>query len=390
MKSSKIKNIKNPFKFGSIIDGDNFCNRVDELRTIKQYIFDGYSFWLYSPRRYGKSSLIKRSFEEIEDTKTIFIDLYNVKSLYDFAKKYSKELSENLFDWKHELKSISKNLSKYFTNLHPIVTLNGEGLPSMTLEKRQIDNQIDIEQLLNMPEIFAKEKGIKICVAFDEFQEVDRIDPFIINWMRTAFQNHKNVSYIFLGSKQSLMHSIFASTHSPFYEFAVKMDLSEISEKDLRKFIKDKFKKNNISISNNTITEILNKSELHPHFTQYFASVVFDMLRYGENEKEDGFSQRWMNKIINSQSIIFQTIYDQLSSNQRRVLTAIAIINKDVELFADSTRREYELPISSSISVTLEALIKKSLIYKTIEGKYKIDNPVLKEWLRQLHFGFLS
>jgi hypothetical protein len=97
-----------------------------------------------------------------------------------------------------------------------------------------------------------------------------------------------------------------------------------------------------------------------------------------------------LNKIINSQSIIFQTIYDQLSSNQRRVLTAIAIINKDVELFADSTRREYELPISSSISVTLEALIKKSLIYKTIEGKYKIDNPVLKEWLRQLHFGFLS
>ena len=390
MQSSEISKTKNPFKFGSIIDGDNFCNRVEELRTIKQYVFDGYSFWLYSPRRFGKSSLIKRAFEEIKDTKTIFIDLYNVKSLYDFANKYSKILSENLFDWKHELKSISKNLSKYFTNLHPIVTINAEGLPSMTIEKKQIDSQIEIEQLLNMPELLAKDKGMKICIAFDEFQEIERIDPFIINWMRTAFQNHKNVSYIFLGSKQSLMHSIFASTNSPFYEFAVKMDLSEISEKDLRKFIKNKFKQNNISISNNTITEILKKSELHPHFTQYFASVVFDLLRYGEDENEEYFNKEWMNKIINSQSIIFQTIYDQLSSNQRRVLTAIAIIANEVELFADSTRKEYGLPISSSISVTLEALIKKSLIYKTTAGKYKIDNPVLKEWLYQLYHNLLS
>ena len=390
MQPSEISKIKNPFKFGSIIDGDNFCNRVEELRIIKQYVFDNYSFWLYSPRRFGKSSLIKRAFEEIEGTKTIFIDLYNVKSLYDFAKKYSEILSENLFDWKHELKAISKNLSKYFTNLHPIVTLNAEGFPSMTIEKKQIDSQIDIEQLLNMPESFAKDKGIKICIAFDEFQEIERIDPFIINWMRTAFQNHKNVSYIFLGSKQSLMHSIFASTNSPFYEFAVKMDLSEISEKDLRKFIKEKFKKSNISINNDTITEILEKSELHPHFTQYFASVVFDLLRYGEDENEKYFNQGWMNKIINSQSIIFQTIYDQLSSNQRRVLTAIAIIDNDVELFADSTRREYDLPISSSISVTLGALIKKSLIYKTTDNKYKVDNPVLKEWLRQLNYGLLS
>jgi len=114
------------------------------------------------------------------------------------------------------------------------------------------------------------------------------------------------------------------------------------------------------------------------------------MLRYGEDEHEKDFCNKWMNKIINSQSIIFQIIYDQLSSNQRRVLTAIAIIDNDIELFADSTRREYELPISSSISVTLEVLIKRSLIYKTTAGKYKIDNPVLKEWLRQLYYGLFS
>lgn len=51
-----------------------------------------------------------------------------------------------------------------------------------------------------MPEIFAKDHQVKICIAFDEFQEIERIDPFIINWMRTAFQNHKHVTYAFLGS----------------------------------------------------------------------------------------------------------------------------------------------------------------------------------------------
>lgn len=384
MAKSEISLIKNPFIFGSIVDGGEFCNRVVEMRDLKQYFFDGYSFWLFSPRRYGKSSLIKRIFENMPDTICVYIDLYNVKSIDDFARKYSNTLAQVTFDWKDEIKKLTANIAKYFKNLYPKVAFDEFGTPSFSLEKAEISVQMDIEQIINMPEIFAKDHQVKICVAFDEFQEIERIDPFIINWMRTAFQNHKNVTYAFLGSKQSLMESIFSDINSPFYEFAIKYDLPPISDEDLKVFIKDKFEKKQLQIEDDTIKDIIMKSGGHPHFTQYYASVVFDLLRNGEDQKSEDFSILWMRRILNSQGLIIQNIYDQLSTKQRITVSAVALSDNETELYSKESQVKYGLPASSTLTISIKALIKKDLVYK-YKGKYKMVNPVFREWLIQLN-----
>ncbi len=176
-------------------------------------------------------------------------------------------------------------------------------------------------------------------MLFDEFQEISRIDKFLINWMRSSFQNQKNVSYVFLGSKQSLMQDIFTNINSPFYEYALKMDIGTIEKSDLFNFILNKFKQEKLGIQSKTINDILEYSKLHPHFTQYFASVVFDELKNGENENDEKFKKNWMNKIIETQSVIFKNIYDQLNNNQRNIILAIASETK--ELFSESTQNSY-------------------------------------------------
>lgn len=95
--------------------------------------------------------------------------------------------------------------------------------------------------------------------------------------MRSTFQQHQNVSYIFSGSHQSLMEKIFTSGRSPFYEFAVKMNINPIGKDDLAHFINEKFRQKGLKITKKNIEAILEKSEGHPHFTQYFASVVFNL-----------------------------------------------------------------------------------------------------------------
>ncbi|OQX80493.1 MAG: hypothetical protein B6D61_01900 [Bacteroidetes bacterium 4484_249] len=378
-----MKQKKNPFIFGKLVKGDSFCNRKQEIKEIKQYIADRYSVWLYSPRRYGKSSLIYRVFRELNDVKLIYLDLYNVFSTDDFCRKYSKLLANELFDWKDDIKILTKKMTKYFQNLYPKISFDETGTPSFSLEVKQIADMADIERILKIPGIIAKEKKQPICVAFDEFQEIERIDPFMINWMRSVFQTQENVSYIFLGSKQSLMRNIFSSVNSPFYEFAVKMDIKPISHNDLFEFIKSKFEQQKLQVSDKTIDDILRVSECHPHFTQYFASVVFDIIRSGMSDDSDNFKDFWIEKIINSQSVIFQNIYDQLKNNQRRVLSLLAITDDKSELFSEKTRAKYQLPASSSINTILKALMKKDLIQKT-DRTYKIINPVLKAWLKQI------
>ncbi|HED36841.1 MAG TPA: ATP-binding protein [Ignavibacteria bacterium] len=374
--------MKNPFVFGKIVGKKNFCNRKEEIEYLLRNIENGFSIWLFAPRRYGKSSLIKQVFNNTPNNiKTIYFDLYNVQSIDDFSRKYSNTIAKELFNWKEDVKKISKKLGKYLLRLQPQLNFDVNANPSISFANREITDQVDIEEVLNLPQKIAEEHDTKICVAFDEFQEISRIDKFFINWMRSAFQNQKNISYVFLGNKQSLMENIFSSINSPFYEYAVKMDIQPIERRELFEFIKNKFAEQNLSINAETIDCILDNSNCHPHFTQYFASVVFDEIRNGSDENDEKFNHKWMEKIIDSQSVIFQNIYDQLNNNQRKILLTLSHSNR--EIFSSAIRKKYNLPISSTLSTNIKSLIQKDLIYKD-SNLYKISNPILDNWLKTL------
>jgi len=375
--------MKNPFRYGEIVTGENFCNRREELKNIHNAINNRYSFWMYSPRRFGKSSLIFKAFETLNNKNIIplYFDLYNVHNLDDFVRKYSQILAKGLFNWKTNIENLSKIAYKYFKNLYPKISIDTLGTPSLSLEIQKIEEQRDIETVLNIPEQLAGDK--QICIAFDEFQEIQRIEPFLNNWMRSAFQKQKKVSYIFSGSKQSLMEYIFSDTNSPFYEYGFKMNINPISEKDLTNYIKRQFKKTEQNISNNTIKEILSESRCHPHFTQHFASFVWDLILEGEDQENPEFKSKWLKRIVAGQSLIFQNIYDQLSENQRKILFAISVLEEEEKLFSNVLRNKYKLPEVSSMTTGIKSLMKKNLIQKQ-NGSYEIINPVFEEWVRSL------
>lgn len=374
--------MKNPFVFGKIVGEENFCNRTTELDDLTRHIKNCYSVWLFAPRRYGKSSLIRKVFKDISsDVKTVYFDLYNIKSLDDFVRNYSNTLANELFNWKDDIRNITNKLGKYLKSLQPQLNFDADANPSISLMNKEIKEQPEIEEILNLPAKISKEQNVQICVAFDEFQEITRIDKFLINWMRSVFQNQQNVSYVFLGSKKSLMESIFSEVNSPFYEYALKMDIKEIPRADLFNFIGDKFLEQKLEISSDTINDILTYSKCHPHFSQYFASVVFDEIRNGADQKDKDFHSKWMNKIIDSQSVIFQNIYDQLNNNQRKILMALTSTSK--EIYSNEIRKKFDLPTSSTLTTNIAGLVKRDIIYKT-KSEYIISNPVFENWIKTL------
>ena len=159
------------------------------------------------------------------------------------------------------------------------------------------------------------------------------------------------------------------------------MDITQIARKDLFEFIEGKFFEQGLNITPKTINDILDYSNCHPHFTQYFASVVFDEIRNGSNESDDEFKHNWMEKIINSQSVIFQNIYDQLNNNQRKIL--LTLTQSTQEIFSNTSRKKYNLPTSSTLSTSIKSLIQKDLIYKD-GNQYKLSNPVFSNWIKTL------
>lgn len=185
-----VRILNNPFVFGRIVDEKNFCNRRAEIDELLQNIINGYSVWLFAPRRFGKSSLIKQVYKKVpQNVKTVYFDFYNIKSVDDFARKYSNVIAKELFNWKDDVKKLSQKLGKYLKNLQPQLSFDATANPSIILGNKEIFEQSIIEEVLNLHEKIAKEQNRQVCIAFDEFQEISRIDKFLINWMRSSFQN---------------------------------------------------------------------------------------------------------------------------------------------------------------------------------------------------------
>lgn len=369
----------NPFQFGRVVRDKQFCNRQRELRDLTATIKNGNSLWLYSPRRLGKTSLVVKAFSQIEETKTIYFDLFSIRDNKDFAIKYLNVLTHELFTWKQGVTSILKNLSGHLRKITPTVSLDNMGNPSIGIDIKPNEISQTIESILELPHKMNYKKPI--CIAFDEFQEIERLYPFLKNIMRSVFQHQQNVSYIFLGSKESLMNAIFSDVKSPFFQFGEKMKLDPISSSDLVEYIKSMFDETELTIQNSTIENILQLSECHPHYTQYAAYVAWDLI-YQNISQNDDFKQIWLSRIIESQSDAFRTIYEQLNTNQRKVLYALSDLDGQ-SILSNDTMIRYDLPSKSTIDTALNSLLKKTIILK-YNSSYNFENPIFKIWINKL------
>ena len=87
--------MENPFKFGTIVDGKYFTDRVEEVAYIKQFLESPNHLILINPRRFGKSSVVMRAVKQSE-RQYICLNLQNITSIADLAAKLLRELFRNL------------------------------------------------------------------------------------------------------------------------------------------------------------------------------------------------------------------------------------------------------------------------------------------------------
>lgn len=337
------------------------------------------SLWLYSPRRYGKTSLVLEAFSQITDIQTIYIDLFGSVNEQEFLHSYLDTLSRKLLNWQSGMKTITSVLRSIFRSATPSVTFDMMGNPSISLNVDPATNTQAAKEILNFPESISYRKPI--CIALDEFQEIDTLNPKLINVMRSVFQHQTNVFYLFLGSKDSLMTKIFAHPRSPFYQFGKKISLPKISHEAFHQFIIEQFRKTQKPIDASTVKDILDVTDGHPYYTQFAASVVWDIIN--SNEFASPLPEKiWLDKLVTSQSAVFQTLFDQLPMNQRMILSFLADESADKSLYSTSTRQHYSLPASSTVATAVKGLIEKGLLLKN--GKTTFENPFFKVWVNSI------
>lgn len=378
--------MRNPFVYGEEATGEAFCNREAEIKEILRDIRNGVNLVIFSPRRYGKTSLIKQVLNRLDRRRTVsvYVDLYPAVSKHKFLELYANAIA-SVITGKVEAKL--KTLKELLPRLIPKITLKGEpGTPEFEFDfdhsKRP---SLYLEETLQAVKKYADSHRVGAVVVFDEIQEILQYeDDEIEKAMRSCFQSHRNVSYVFLGSKRHLMEPMFTDPNRPFFKSGKHLPLRRIPEKELIPFIRSKFKQGKIKLSPKHAAIIVEIAECHPYYVQLLGHVLWnDCLDTLEINADDIAAA--VNSVIERERSLFLTIWDNLTRKQKALLLALAKSSESAEqrIFSQQFLTKYSLGSASTMQKALAGLIEKNLIERE-NGMYVLSDVFFKKWLQKL------
>lgn len=361
----------NPFFYGGIAENDFFCNRILELNEIQQDIYSGLNLLIFAPRRFGKTSLVKKVIEN-KNIRYIFIDFTTIVDEKDFINNYINAFSKML-NTTDKFMHFIKDVVKIRPNVIAEFSSNNEPKFSLNFTKNQINETID--EVMSLPFEYAKKSDKKIVVIFDEFQEVVNLN--IEARLRSIIQHHSNtLSYIFLGSKKSIMRELFFDKLRPFYKSVKHLPIQAINNDIWIKFIKTGFEKYNKSILEEHINIILDITKGFPYYTQ---QLSYELFAITQKECNDDLIKKAIKSTINKEKSLFALELSHLTTNQHKALKAITKSNGK-NIYSQELLRTYDLT-SSTIKRAVESLLKKDIL-DLEDGVYYFQDPLFEYYLQ--------
>lgn len=373
--------MKNPFVYGEEVAGNAFWNRTKEIQELIRDIHNGQNVIISSARRYGKTSLIKTVLEKVrkDGVLTVYVDLYPAITKEKFVEIYAKAVSRSLGK---PTQRILEAIKRLFPKLIPKIVVRGEGEAEFEFdyEPRSVF-KANLTDLLNAVHKRAKEEKKEACLVLDEFQEIANYsDDEVEKEMRTVFQSHRNVSYIFLGSKKHLFGKLFQDPSRPFYKSGKHMPLGRLPADEVKKHIKERFSLGEITVRNEALSFIAEKGAGHPYYTQLLCHILWDeCLEKKEITNKD--VEDALDKMLRREGEIYQTILDDLTQKQKHLLLALGL-EPDARVFSTKFLAKYHLGASSSIQKALQALIEKDLLDHQ-NDQFVFQDPFFVLWLQK-------
>lgn len=371
----------NPFVYGEQVGGENFCNREREIAELSSEINSGQNIMIYSPRRFGKTSLIGEVLRKAESNGilTVYIDLFPVISERDFVSISLKSITSLL---SRNSKNILKKVRSFFKRLSPslYVTVSEDGTPSVGVNFSKTETLPAVEDIFNGLHNFTKEKNKKTVVVFDEFQQIGELeDTRIEKALRGIIQNHREISYVFMGSKKHLIYDMFNNPERPFFKSTAHFPIDKIERDIFSRFVRDKFLGSNREITPETSMYIIDKAEAHPYYTQMLAHTVWEITNHSE-KIENHHIDTAVEKILGREAAAFTNLWDNLTLKQKRLLLALALKKEDEQVFSTQFLDAHGLGSPSTVQRGVKSLISKGIIDRE-EETIEINDIFLKTWL---------
>lgn len=372
-----------PFVFGKIAKSDNFTDREKETALLVSNFNSLINTIIISPRRWGKSSLVAKAADiataQNEKLKICKVDLFNVRNEEHFYELLAMNiLKATSTKWEESIDSVKK----FFTRIVPKIVLSGDTQNEISLDFDWSEIRRNPDEILDLAERIAVDKGIRIVLCVNEFQNIAEFDDplYFQKKLRSHWQQHQSVSYCLYGSKRHMMLDVFTNSSMPFYKFGDLLFLEKIDTPSWITFITEQFSKTGKFITDEQARLIVQLADNHPYYVQQLAQQVW--LRTSDTCTEDIVRQAHIT-IIEQLSLLFVTITESLTNNQIKFLKAM--IAGETSLSSSDVMSKYRLGSSGNVTRSRKSLIEKDILDNKA-NKVSFQDPMYYYWLKYQYF----
>ena len=372
-----------PFVYGKIAERSAFINRKADLTRLQNNFQALTHTILISPRRWGKSSLVKKAalamVKSDKRYRVCFMDLNNARTESDFYKIYAETVINSTST---KLEDAVRSIKSFFKRVIPKISISPEAQSEISLSMDWNEIAKNPSEILQLPERIAKRRKIKIILCLDEFQNIAQFrDPLAFQkTLRAHWQHHRQVVYCLYGSKRHMMMELFSSANMPFYKFGDLIFLQRIETEHWIKYIQNQFSRSGKGINRDLVQVLVGIVDSHAYYAQQLAQLVW--LRTDKTCSASTVSAAFEGLQLQL-SMPFQQITGTLSTKQIRFLQAL--LDGAKGLSSQATIKKYRLGTSATVNKVKKALEDKEIL-DLIGGGISFNDPVYKHWLKNYYF----
>jgi hypothetical protein len=376
--------MENPFVYGEVVPAAAFVDRHDELRRLTADLGSGQKVFLISPRRYGKSSLIRRALAALDRRGALCIEVTvsSYSSYLAFLEGYARAVLTAATRWERAMAWIREALGATRPELR--IDADAAGAPTLALSFPAARGARDLSRLaaevFQLPARLSDVRRRDVVVALDEFQAIASFDGGSVEEaLRAAVQHQRRVGYVFAGSEPTLMERMLGPKR-PFYKAGPVMRLGKIPPDVFARFIESRFARSGIRVEPGFGTAVLDLAGHLPYDVQRLAHEAWDDAREG-GVRRVGFEHlhQTLHRLLAEQAVVFEGVWQRLTLAQRAALRAV-VLEDGRELLSADARARHRLGGPSTVQAALAALVRQDIITRD-DGRYVVVDSLMREWI---------
>ncbi len=371
--------MNNPFSLKIVTKPEHFCNRINEIEKLVSYASSGTNAVIYSPRRYGKTSLAYQVQKRLKDSgfMTISIDLFGMSSAETIAKRIARGVYVAIYNEKSALQKAISIIKSHRPVLRPDDT--GISISAECISPNLSGSELLDKTLSELGE-FIGARAKQINIVLDEFQEITEIRDHDIEGIMRAHIQKQQASYFFVGSRRRVLLEMFNQRRRPFFQSAINFELCKLPHDELADFISSRFDAGGKHCSPKMASLIAESIEDHPYYCQKLGFFCFELSGRNITQKD---VHNGLVELIEGEKPVFEAIIQGLAPQQIALLRAVAREPSSSIMSMDYTKK-HNLKSIGGIQSAVKKLVELDHIEKEAgdkSGRWRVVDPLFGKWL---------